>query len=536
MSVKKNFLFALCSLPVLLLGFCLSAAAGSAVPPVPEDPVGAFGPLLSVPAPAAPAISPHAAAAGGAYLTLPADFPAITVTRPAANTAPGLIFAGTFSVAAPGVSSYLMILDNAGQPVYYQKLPNNVSFDFKALPDGTLSYFDNQRAAFVILDSTYHEVAAVRAGSAVTALDGHELQLLKNGHYLILAGQNVTVDMSHYVNGGNPQAQVLQQIIQEVDRAGNLYWEWPILQHVPVTATNQSLTAANIDYSHCNAIEDDTLDTSGNVLLSCRHLDSIMKINRSTGQILWRLGGKENNFHFIAGPGISPNEPLNFYYQHDIRRLPNGHISLFDNHNNPGPTNSRVLEYALDEQTMTATLVRALHHAPDVFSPFMGNAQLLPNGNTMVGWGGNLTPSLTEYHADGSPAFEVDFADPLVSYRAFRFPWTGHPIWPPALVLRPAAGGVTLTFSWNGATDVASYRILGGATVAAAHLLKEQPKAAGFETAATLTGADAAYCVYQVVPVNGQGQAQVASLPAFNIYRSDPACANRLYLPSLNVN
>jgi hypothetical protein len=546
MRTKTRLLFVVGLLPILFLGMYLSASATSGFQPAPpawQDPVGAVG--LSKAPPAAPApyvlpAGPRAPAAGTGLVTVPPDFPAITVTVPASNTAPGYVFVTAFSATSPNAGTYLMMFDDAGQTVYYQKLVNDVVTDFKVQPDGTLSYADGQRGSSVIMDSSYQELGLVRPGNG-SFQDGHDLQLLSNphgasgsAHYLIMAGKYVTVDMSLLVPGGDPQAQVLEQIVQEVDRAGNVYWEWPILDYVPVTATNQSLTTSRIDYSHCNAIEDDSIDADHNVLLSCRHLDAIIKINRSTKQIMWQLGGKGNDFTFVAGPGIAADEPLNFYYQHDIRRLPSGHITLFDNHNAPEPTISRVLEYELDEGSRTARLVRALHHEPDIYASFMGNAQLLPNGNTMVGWGGNRTPSLTEYSANGDVAFEIDFADPLISYRAFRFPWTGRPTWPPALVSQSSSSGITLTFSWNGATDVASYQIYGGNTLALTQLLREQ-ETTGFETSVTLQGADAGYCVYRVVPVDSQGRAGPASAPAFTTDAGAAACGKTVYLPQFTV-
>lgn len=478
------------------------------------------GPTLH-PSASIPTGDPQSASATGNYVTLPADFPAITVTAPANDTAPGLLFAATFIPTAFGKgerTSYLLILEDTGQPVYYQRLPNDLALDFKVLSDGTLSYFDSTRNLWVIMDDSYREMATVRPGNGLNAADPHELQLLENGHYLIMADQLVTIDMSKRVPGGLTQTPVLQQIVQEVDVAGMVYFNWPILKYVPLTDTNQSLTEPTISpgqgsikvpvvgYSHCNAIE---VDTDGNLLLCCRGLDSIIKINRANGAIMWRLGGKANNFRFALGPGVPITEPVHFYYQHDIRRLPNGNITLFDNHSNPGPQHSRALEYELDEQNLTATLVRALHHSPDTYSRALGNVQTLPNGNRMVGWGLNAEHTLTEYHPDGRTAFEMHFGNRLISYRALRFPWHGHPAWPPAMVLQPANNVLNLIVSWNGATDVVGYRIFGGAS--SPDTLLGTEARTGFETRVALQGAQASYRYYQVVPVDLQGQPMQAS-------------------------
>jgi hypothetical protein len=122
-----------------------------------------------------------------------------------------------------------------------------------------------------------------------------------------------------------------------------------------------NLDSSLIDYVHGNAIE---LDMDGNLLLSSRHMNEITKIDRQTGEIIWRLGlnALNNQFTFV-------NDTRGFSHQHDIRRLANGNITLFDNGNFLVPEYSRAVEYALDEQAMTATLVWEYRNDPDAFSP-----------------------------------------------------------------------------------------------------------------------------------------------------------------------
>ena len=100
---------------------------------------------------------------------------------------------------------------------------------------------------------------------------------------------------------------------------------------------------------------------------------------RALGAVMWRWGGKRNQFTFI-------NDSRGFSHQHDIRVQPNGHYTLFDNGNGLQPEYSRALEYVLDEEHLTATLVWEYRNTPDTFSDSMGNAQRRPNGNTVIGW------------------------------------------------------------------------------------------------------------------------------------------------------
>jgi len=451
------------------------------------------------------------------YVTVPGDFPAISVTSLASGTADGDIFAGIFAWDKSTPISYLVILDNQGQPVYYQKMPN-YAHDFTVLPNGNLAYYDWNRSAFIIMDSSYREIDMIKPAQGYQANE-HELQLLPNGHYLWLVDETRIVDMSKLVANGNPRASVTGQVIQELDQKEHVVFEWHTLDYIPVTDSDQDLTAGQIDYTHSNAVQQ---DTDGNLLLSSRHLDEIIKINRQTGAIMWRLGGKENQFVFLLAPGVSG--PAEFYKQHDVRRLPDGHISIFDNHNDHQPQVSRALEYVVDETAKTATLVWAYNATAADFALAMGNLQRLPNGNAFIDWGSNLYPNITELKPDGTKALEIDFGKSYVSYRAFRFPWHGYPTWPPALVLRPANNALELTFSWNGATEVSSYQVYGGNSPSSLALLGVRPKT-GFETTTVLQGAQAAFCFYRIVPVDLQGKPMGTSAEARNGAAGGQGCS-----------
>lgn len=219
------------------------------------------------------------------------------------------------------------------------------------------------------------------------------------------------------VPGGNPAARVAASITQELDRSKNIVFQWRSWDSFSITdATHENLTAATIDYAHANSID---VDTDGNLLLSSRNMDEITKISRLTGRIMWRFGGRNNEFTFI-------NDTLRFSHQHAVRRIQNGHITLFDNGNFHTPQFSRAAEYDINEETRTATLVWQYRNNPDVFATALGYVERLDNGNTLIGWGA-ANPSVTEVRADGSKALELTLPNGVYSYRAFRFPWTSTP-------------------------------------------------------------------------------------------------------------
>jgi len=341
---------------------------------------------------------------------LPDDFPELSVTQ-YNNPNPGYIFLGNFSVQTGNAyGNYIMIVDNSGNPVFYRKM-SGPCFDFKVQSTGMMTYFDLKALKFYGMNSSFSVVDSFACGNGYVT-DVHELRVLPDGNYFLLADDYEKVDMSQIVPGGNPNATVTGIIIQELDKSGNVIFQWRSWDHFKITdATHEDLTAASIDYVHANAIE---IDKDSTILLSSRHLDEITKIDLKTGNMIWRLGGKNNQFNFT-------NDNIGFSHQHAIRRLLNGDITLFDDGNFHNPPFSRGVEYSLDEINKTATLVWQYRNNPDIYGNAMGYVQRFDNGNTLIGWG-TANPSVTEAASDGSVALEMSLPFGQWSYRAFKLP------------------------------------------------------------------------------------------------------------------
>ena len=167
-----------------------------------------------------------------------------------------------------------------------------------------------------------------------------------------------------------------------------------------------------IDYAHLNSV---AIYSDTSMVISSRHMDEITCIDRRNGNIIWRLGGKNNMFTFV-------NDTVGFSHQHCPRRLKNGNLLLFDNGNLHIPQRSSAVEYHLDEVNMTATLVKRYYRTPDAFAPRDGATQRLDNGNTIITWG-PAWPSMTEFHPDGSTAVEFDFTEHSLSPRIEKYVW-----------------------------------------------------------------------------------------------------------------
>jgi hypothetical protein len=346
--------------------------------------------------------------------SLPSTFPAMKISDNG-DTSSGFLFLSNFTVPLTTVP-YLMILRDNGSPIFYRAM-SDLCTDFKVQPNGRMTYFDNAAHAFFALDSTYAVVDSFRTGNGYTT-DLHELRILPNGHALLLAFDPETVDMSKVVKGGDTTATVIGLVIQELDAQKNVVFQWRSWDHFAITdATHEVLTASTVDYVHGNALE---LDADGNILLSCRHMDEITKIDRQTGDIIWRWGGRHNQFTFV-------NDSIGFSHQHALRRIANGDFTIFDNGNFHLPSFSRAVEYALDEKKMTATLVWQFRHSPDVYGQAMGYVQRLPNGNSLICWGA-ANPSVTEVRPDGSVVYELNLPYRSYSYRAYRQIWESDEI------------------------------------------------------------------------------------------------------------
>ena len=343
---------------------------------------------------------------------------------------------------------------------------------------GDISVHGFGRGEGVIADSTYTDIAHVRAGNGQQA-DLHELQLTGDGRALITAYEPVLCDLSSV--GGPAYGGVTDGVMQEIDvKTGLVMFEWTSLDHVALSESyarpQASTTRTPFDFFHINSIN---LDGDGSLMISARNTWAVYDVNAASGQIAWRLGGKRSSFS--AGPGTRTA------WQHDPRQLPGGLISLFDNGASPRVhSQSRGLVLSLGEGAKE-TLVAQFAHTPPLVAESQGNLQALANGDWFVGWG--QEPYFSEYSSSGTALLDAHFPPHEQSYRSFRFPWSGTPAHPPVFAFTPsAAHGGTVYASWNGATGVSSWRVLAGASAGALHAIATAPRT-GFETAITLPAA-----------------------------------------------
>lgn len=359
-------------------------------------------------------IEPRKAARTSGADTLPDDFPKIYIAE-SNNPAPGKFYLGNFKFTRNDSGTYLIILDNFGNVLFERSTWPAFAQDFRPQPNGLLTFFDADpnKSKFYALDSNFVLRDSFEAKNGYNT-DSHELIFLPGGGYALLAQASEQVNMSGIVSNGDTNTTVVENILQEFDADKNLLFEWKTRDHFALSdPTHENFAQPFLDFTHCNSID---YDRDSTFLLSSRNLDEVTKINPENGNIIWRWGGKHNEFSFV-------NDSLIFSHQHAVRRLPNGNITMFDNgtfHNTAQPF-SRAVEYRLDEKMKVATKVWEYHHNPDVYSRAMGYVQRLENGNSVIGWGGCDSVAVTEVKPDGSTALEIKFDPGIYSYRAYKF-------------------------------------------------------------------------------------------------------------------
>ena len=296
-------------------------------------------------------------------------------------------------------------------------------WDFKLNHNNKLSYFDRSSDRWFIMDSVQNVVDTVDCQNGYVA-DNHDFMALSNGNYVLISYDEQPYAIDTIIAGGDPNAIVIGLVIQEIDSNHNVLFEWKSWDHFHITDNtymNYASMNSPYDFIHANAID---IDFDGHFLISCRGLDEITKIHRTTGEIIWRWGGSQNDFTFI--------NDYPFTHQHSIRSLGENRYILFDNGNHSsqytgGNNISRAVEYLLDTNAMTAEKVWEFIHPDSLYCPSISGVQRLENGNTLITFG-NLQwmgkgSIITEVDPNNQIVFQLECDNGGNIYRAQKYDW-----------------------------------------------------------------------------------------------------------------
>lgn len=375
-----------------------------------------------------------------------------------------------------------MIVDKDGELVYYR--PGLRTTDFRVqryMGKPVLTWWRRAQVGqhvesnYAIANNHYKVIKRFTAGNGYTS-DPHEFTMTNRNTAYVTSFRTVVMDLSQY--GGLKRTPVMDGVAQEVDiKTGLVLWEWHSLGNVKVNETYMPIPkkiTRPFDFIHINSI---AKDRDGNMLISARHTRALYKVNRKTGRVMWRMGGKRSDFKLGKG--------MNFAYQHDLRLGPNRTYTIFDNGSADGPLKdvspkSKAMVFRANPKTGRATLVRSYERSQPLRASSQGNMQLLSNGNYFVGWGSQRY--CTEFAPGGEILFDLEYSARNVSYRCYRSPWLGAPTSPIAVKSGKTENGTRVWVSWNGDTQVATWRVLGAGNTGKLGLVGEYPRD-GFETA-----------------------------------------------------
>lgn len=358
------------------------------------------------------------------------------------------------------------------------------------------------------MDSSYEEVYKLGAANGLPA-DLHEFHITRDGTAVFTIYDVVPANLTSMY--GPEKGWIWDGTFQEVDiETGELLFQWRASEHFNFTEAYRAREGAGTsedspwDFFHINSVDK---DAKGNFLVSSRYMCCLAYIDGKTGEVLWKLGGKNNMFKDLSGGAAT-----NISWQHHARFRDNGTaITLFDNasRGSDAPEHiSRGLYLDVDMENMTVKVRHEYWNPHQISSQSQGSMQVLDSGNVLVGYGSNA--AWTEYSIDGDVLCDVRFGpesrfgqNEILSYRVFKHPWVGLPKTDPDIAIHKNATYV----SWNGATEVVTWVMEGadsaGADESEYFQLAALPKK-GFETMIPIP-ANNTHPFIRVIALNSSG-------------------------------
>ena len=409
----------------------------------------------------------------------------LTVTTPDHDTGAGDVF----TTNGPGPGQYgPLIYDPSGRLVWFEPLSGG-----QVAEDLSEQTFNGQRdltwwkgrvlslgfgqGEDLVMNSRYQVVARVRGGNGLPA-DLHDFQIVPGNVAYITAFNPIRCDLRS--EKGQREGAIVDTAIQQIDiSTGLVRSEWHSLDHVGAGRV-RGRTAQG-------------LDPVGLLPPQLDRPPARRRVADLGPQHVGRVPARKAPAGASSGAWAAPTAPSRWArerkmaWQHDGRMLPDGELTFFDDGSNPPiHSQSRGVRLQLDTTHKVARLLFAYtHRNPPLLAASQGNMQTLPDGNALVGYGG--VPAISEFARDGSLLFDAHMPFDMSFYRAFRFPWQGRPAAPPAVAASVNNTGeeTIVHASWNGATDVAAWRVLAGSAASSLKAVSEIPSQS-FESSLTL--------------------------------------------------
>lgn len=333
---------------------------------------------------------------------------------------------GGYILLAPYVTtedrfSHLVILDLARKKIITQKKVQGIVSDFRQWRIGghtrysyavydpaffLLNYSNGSVGHIVILDSALNKIKEVRllphediVINGKQGLDHHDFIMLSDDHFVVMASYVKHVTNISPSLSPSPTVRIAAPIIQEINN-GAVLWQWDASQYPGFySASNKNNNfsdSSNVqDYMHINGLAIDPADS--NLVVSFHNTDQLIKINRRSGDVMWRLGGKDSDFPL--------SQEQVFLRQHNPSFIDSGKtLMLFDNGDSTTRPYSRILEFNLDENGKKILSFKALR-IPAPFAMSKGNVRLI--GDEYIVCGGSANYILKINRSTGAVNTEI---------------------------------------------------------------------------------------------------------------------------------
>jgi hypothetical protein len=319
-------------------------------------------------------------------------------------------------------AGWVIAFDDSARIRWYRKF-DGIVLDAHQHPNG---HFTTFLGASTGAQPTYGYFAEYTPDGTIVARHQATAPLYTDGHELVLSeGEDgwdahlfsYDIRRSDLTAMGGPADVLLagHQILR-FDPSGQVTFSWNSWDHFVVEDWIEEplslINNTNSDWDHPNSLD---IDLDGNYIVSFRNLGEISKIDYRTGEVIWRMGGRNNQFLFVG------DEPFGLTSgQHCVRVLDNGHLLVYDNGLRHTPPETRIVEFEVDAVStpMTVTRVWQYRHAPAVYTPFTGAVQRLDNGNTFIGYAG--VSKVVEVDAGGDVVWEADIKIDGATFAEYR--------------------------------------------------------------------------------------------------------------------
>jgi hypothetical protein len=351
---------------------------------------------------------------------LPSDFPSYTSTVTGTPQANGYFLT---------LGQYAVMFDNQGVPVWWYKDTGTLGLlDAKFLSPTEIAYWDGDSRSYELRSLNGALLGEVGGGNL--PLDFHELQQMPNGNFLAIMDvtTNCTTQPADCPNlsswGDSAQASITDNVIVELNPSNQIVWWWDTATHLNLAAENVNWRDQYPDIIHMNSLE---YDGNGGIIFSARHLDAVYRIDMTTGNVTWKLGGSATPESLaVSGDQYLATGGQLFSGQHYARLLPDGSLTVHDNGSRANRP-PRGVRFTINTSNMTATEIQTITDARETTpAPFTGSVELLPGGDWVTDWGGGNF--VTELNGQGVPQITITYplatsyrsADVLASLPALR--------------------------------------------------------------------------------------------------------------------